>query len=81
MIQCSICMGFEYQYLFYLCMCVVLFQDYDPKGTGVLRAKDVPTALGAAICLFTNRMDTERLGISFYDRRFMIEKHLKFGIH
>ncbi|VDI03707.1 Hypothetical predicted protein [Mytilus galloprovincialis] len=36
------------------------FQDYDPKGTGVLRPDDIPTALGAAVCLFSQRMDSNR---------------------
>jgi hypothetical protein len=33
------------------CMQFIIFllQDYDPKGTGVLRADDIPTALGTAV--------------------------------
>ncbi|CAG2230153.1 unnamed protein product [Mytilus edulis] len=41
------------------------FQDYDPKGTGVLRADDIPTALGAAVYLYKQRLDPNR---KFYMR-------------
>ena len=36
------------------------FQDFDPKGTGVLRADDIPSALSTAMCLFKHKMDPER---------------------
>ncbi|KAL5007084.1 hypothetical protein ScPMuIL_015890 [Solemya velum] len=36
------------------------FQDIDPKGTGVLRPDDIPTALGAAVELLGARMDGKR---------------------
>ncbi|CAH1799200.1 unnamed protein product [Owenia fusiformis] len=36
------------------------FQDYDPKGTGVLRADDIPNALGSAVCLFSTRLNKNR---------------------
>jgi hypothetical protein len=32
----------------------VLLRDYDPKGTGVLRADDIPTALGTAVVAVHN---------------------------
>jgi hypothetical protein len=34
-----------------------LFRDYDPKGTGVLRADNIPTALGTAVCIYMQRLD------------------------
>ena len=34
---------------------VFYIQDYDPKGTGVLRPDDIPVALGPAICVFARR--------------------------
>ena len=36
------------------------FQDIDPKGSGVLRADDIPTALGTAVCIFTHKLDPKR---------------------
>ena len=36
------------------------FQDIDPKGTGVLRADDIPAALGTAVCLFKHKLDPNR---------------------
>ena len=49
---------FDYIFLFNKYWCVL--QDYDPKGTGVLRADDVPVALGSAIYLFKQKMDSAR---------------------
>ncbi len=43
----------------------IAFQDIDPKGNGVLRADDIPTALGTAICLFKHKMDPQRLAYSY----------------
>ena len=44
------------------CMQFVIFllQDYDPKGTGVLRADDIPTALGTAVFIYKQRLDPNR---------------------
>ncbi|XP_071139869.1 uncharacterized protein [Mytilus edulis] len=36
------------------------FQDYDPKGTGVLRPDDIPIALGSAVYLFSQRLNSDR---------------------
>ena len=36
------------------------FQDLDPKGQGVLRPDDIPTALGTALCLLHHRLDGNR---------------------
>ncbi|CAC5369864.1 unnamed protein product [Mytilus coruscus] len=41
------------------------FQDYDQKETGVLRADDISTALGAAVFLYKQRLDPKR---KFYMR-------------
>ena len=35
-------------------------QDYDPKGTGVLRADDIPIAIGTASCIMSKKFDPER---------------------
>jgi len=35
-------------------------QDFDPKGTGVLRPDDIPIALGSAVYLFSQRLDSDR---------------------
>ena len=32
------------------------FQDIDPKGSDVLRADDIPMALGTAMCIFTHTL-------------------------
>jgi hypothetical protein len=37
-----------------------ILQDYDPKGSGVLRADDIPVAMGAAVSLFNQRFNTNR---------------------
>jgi hypothetical protein len=44
------------------CMQFIIFllQDYDLKGTGVLRADDIPTALGTAVFIYKQRRDPNR---------------------
>ena len=37
-----------------------LLRDNDPKGTDVLRADDMPTALGTAVCIYMQRLDPNR---------------------
>jgi hypothetical protein len=37
-----------------------LLRDYDPKVTGVLRADDIPTVLGTAVCIYMQRLDPNR---------------------
>ncbi len=39
-------------------MCV--FQDVDPKGTGVLKADDIPLALSTASFVINQRLNSER---------------------
>ena len=48
------------------------FQDIDPKGAGVLRPSDIPTALSVAVVLLDAQMDPERYYFSFY--HFMIRE-------
>ncbi|CAG2191099.1 unnamed protein product [Mytilus edulis] len=45
------------------------FQDYDPKGTGVLRPDDIPTALGAAQYLNVQRLNEDRHFVMRTSRR------------
>jgi len=36
------------------------FQDIDPRGTGVLRPDDIPSAIGVATELLDARLDPDR---------------------
>ena len=36
------------------------FQDLDPKGQGILRPDDIPTALGTAVCIFHHKLNLAR---------------------
>lgn len=43
------------------------FQDIDPRGAGVLRPSDIPTAVSVAIELMEAKMDPERYKYKFYE--------------
>ena len=55
---------------------ILKYLDIDPKGTGVLSADDIPTALSSAACIFRHRLDphkafpivTSRKRIYFYHK-------------
>ena len=42
------------------CVLFSLLKDFDPRGTGVLRPDDIPSALGTALCIFSHKMDPNR---------------------
>ena len=46
--------------MYYMQFINFLFRDNDPKDTGFLRADDIPTALGTAVCIYMQRLDPNR---------------------
>jgi hypothetical protein len=46
--------------MYYMQFINFLFRDYDPKDTGVLRADDIPTALGIAVCIYMQTREPSR---------------------
>ena len=54
---------------------LLLIQDLDPKGTGILRADDIPLALGTALYLMHHKLDPERYSCIFsFKVIFSVEK-------
>ena len=53
------------------------FLDVNPKGAGILRPSDIPTALSVAVELLDAQMDPERYYFSFY--HFMTESKYILG--